>query len=82
MYDLNKFGDAAKKEMKIETLNGPSFYSFGDQKPTDVIVLLHGYGSCGKDLISLSKHLEDVFERPYFIAPNAPFSYEWECKDH
>lgn len=52
-------------------------YKFRNQNPTDVIVFLHGYGSSGNDLINLSTYLEGAFERPYFIAPNAPFKYEF-----
>jgi phospholipase/carboxylesterase len=62
---------------EVKILTGPHSYKFEGQSPTDLIVFLHGYGSCGKDLITLSQHLEDAFERPYFIAPNAPFSYEF-----
>jgi len=62
---------------QIQTLNGPIVYNFKEQNPTDLVVFLHGYGSCGKDLINLSSHFGDVLERPYFIAPNAPFAYEF-----
>ncbi len=61
----------------IKLLNGPSVYNFTNQKPTDLVIFLHGYGSYGKDLINLSQHLEEAFDRPYFIAPNAPFPYEF-----
>lgn len=58
-------------------LEGPIYYKFQNEQPTDLIVFLHGYGSCGNDLINLSSHIAEVFERPYFIAPNAPFKYEF-----
>lgn len=58
-------------------LTGPSLYNFPGQNPTDLIILLHGYGSNGADLLPMSRHFEDCFERPYFIAPNAPFRYEY-----
>ncbi len=61
----------------IQTLNGPFLYNFKAEKATDLVVFLHGYGSCGKDLINLSSYFDGVLERPYFIAPNAPFSYEF-----
>lgn len=61
----------------MHALTGPVSYNFPNQKPTDLIVFLHGYGSCGNDLISLAKYFEDIFERPYFIAPNAPENYEY-----
>ncbi len=62
---------------EVKALEGQVSYKFEGQKPTDLIVFLHGYGSCGRDLITLSQHLEDAFEKPYFIAPNAPFQYEF-----
>jgi phospholipase/carboxylesterase len=71
MYNIYIFN------MDIQLLNGPVVYKHEGQKPTDLVVFLHGYGSCGKDLITLSKHIEEAFERPYFIAPNAPFAYEF-----
>jgi phospholipase/carboxylesterase len=63
--------------LEMKPLQGPSSYKFEGKRPTDLVVFLHGYGSCGKDLISLSQYFEDVLERPYFIAPNAPFTYEF-----
>jgi phospholipase/carboxylesterase len=63
--------------LDVKTLTGPYSYKFEAESPTDLIVFLHGYGSRGQDLITLSQHLEGVFERPYFIAPNAPFQYEF-----
>ena len=58
-------------------LKGLTSYKFKGKTPTDLIVFLHGYGSSGSDLINLSQYMEDVFERPYFIAPNGPFQYEF-----
>lgn len=53
------------------------------QAPKNIVVLLHGYGSNGQDLISLapgwSSHLPDTL----FVAPDAPFpceagfGYQW-----
>lgn len=49
-----------------------------------LVVLLHGYGSDGRDLISLGQFWRDSFPDTMFVAPNAPqvcggnpFGYEW-----
>lgn len=49
-----------------------------------LVVLLHGYGSDGRDLIGLGQFWHDSFPDTIFVAPNAPhvcggnpFGYEW-----
>lgn len=49
-----------------------------------LVVLLHGYGSDGRDLIALGQFWRDSFPDTVFVAPNAPqvcagnpFGYEW-----
>lgn len=48
------------------------------------VVLLHGYGSDGRDLIGLGQFWRDTFPDTIFVAPNAPevcagnpFGYQW-----
>ena len=48
------------------------------------IVLLHGYGADGNDLIDLGRHWGQLFPDALFVAPNAPrpcggnpFGFEW-----
>ena len=47
------------------------------------MLLLHGYGSSGADLISLAPHWRDALPNALFLAPNAPHKcgmgegYEW-----
>jgi len=43
--------------------------------PKHLIVLLHGYGSDGNDLISLAPYWRDLLEDTLVVAPNAP----WPC---
>lgn len=52
--------------------------------PRQAVVLLHGYGSDGNDLISLAPHWQDLLPDAVFLAPNAPepcpgtpFGYQW-----
>ena len=49
-----------------------------------LVILLHGYGADGNDLLSLHEILSDVLPDTAFVAPNAPFpcssnpvGYEW-----
>lgn len=61
-------------------------YTHGADQPTieNIVVLLHGYGADGKDLIDLAKEWEFGLPRTLFVAPNAPttceqnpFGYQW-----
>jgi len=40
------------------------------------LILLHGYGSNGDDLISLAPYWADVLPETEFVSPNAPFACE------
>jgi len=42
------------------------------EKPKHAVILLHGYGADGKDLISLGNDWKDFLPETVFIAPNAP----------
>ncbi len=43
-------------------------------KPTALVVLLHGYGSDGDDLIGLAEPLSQLLPGAQFVAPNAPMA--------
>jgi phospholipase/carboxylesterase len=52
--------------------------------PKQIVVLLHGYGSDGADLIGLAPHWQSVLPDALFVAPNAhetvpgyPSGYQW-----
>lgn len=45
-------------------------------KPKQIIVLLHGYGSNGRDLISLAPYWQKAVPDALFISPDAPFPCE------
>lgn len=40
--------------------------------PKQIVLLLHGYGSNGADLISLAPHWQQALPDALFLAPNAP----------
>ncbi len=53
-------------------------------EPKSILVLLHGYGSDGQDLIGLAPLFADILVAPLIFAPNAPEScplnpsgYQW-----
>ena len=53
-------------------------------KLENLVILLHGYGSDGNDMISLGSFWRDILPNAQFIAPNAPTpcainpaGYEW-----
>ena len=39
---------------------------------THLVVLLHGYGADGNDLIGLAEHWRELLPGAAFVAPNAP----------
>lgn len=45
-------------------------------KPKQVVVLLHGYGSNGQDLISLAPYYQRALPDAVFLSPDAPFPCE------
>jgi phospholipase/carboxylesterase len=45
-------------------------------KPKQIIVLLHGYGSNGQDLISLTPYWAPAVPDAMFVSPDAPFPCE------
>jgi phospholipase/carboxylesterase len=44
--------------------------------PTSIVILLHGYGSNGEDLISLSPYWTQDLPNTIFISPDAPYPCE------
>ena len=66
------------------TLEGPSRPPRAGGKPKSLVVLLHGLGSDGNDLISLAPYWAPLLPDTEFVAPNAPFpcdmapvGYQW-----
>lgn len=56
-------------------LSGPSQPAAGG-KAKQLVVLLHGYGSNGDDLISLAPFFAQALPEADFLSPNAPFPCE------
>ena len=62
--------------MPMIELSGPSQPPASGSKPKQLVVLLHGYGSNGDDLISLAPFFAQALPDAEFLSPNAPFPCE------
>jgi phospholipase/carboxylesterase len=66
-----------------QTLSGPSHPPAAGGAPRQLVVLLHGYGADGNDLIGLAPAFARALPNAEFVAPNAPercamgFGYQW-----
>lgn len=64
-------------------VNGSSLQPLSGATPRHIVLLLHGYGSNGADLISLAPHWRQAVPDALFLAPNAPqrcgpgAGYQW-----
>lgn len=65
-------------------LNGPRLAPLSGHKPDALVILIHGYGSNGDDLISLARMIQPALPNAAFVAPNAPSrmpqmaaAYQW-----
>jgi phospholipase/carboxylesterase len=56
----------------MQQLDGPSLSPLSGGAPKQLVVLLHGYGSNGADLISLAPMWRQLLPDALFVAPNAP----------
>lgn len=70
--------------MTEHILNGPEYAPRSGEHPQQLIILLHGVGSNGDDLISLAPFLSAALPDAHFLSPNAPqpcdmapMGYQW-----
>ena len=56
----------------MSTLSGPMLAPQSGRDARQLVVLLHGYGSDGSDLIALASHWQDLLPDAMFVSPNAP----------
>jgi phospholipase/carboxylesterase len=68
----------------ITALSGPSRPAVSGGKPSRLVILLHGLGADGNDLIELSPYWAPLLPTAEFLSPNAPFpcdmapyGYQW-----
>lgn len=57
-------------------LSGPSFGPAAGGKPRRLVILLHGYGADGNDLLGLAPHWGRLLPDTEFLSPHAPFPCE------
>jgi phospholipase/carboxylesterase len=57
--------------MALRSLSGPNLPPLKGP-PSHLVVLVHGYGSDGNDLIGLAPHWQAMMPGAVFVAPNAP----------
>jgi phospholipase/carboxylesterase len=53
-------------------LDGPRLMPAAGGKPRRLVVLLHGYGADGNDLIAIGRHWATALPDAAFVAPHAP----------
>ncbi|MEM7619502.1 MAG: dienelactone hydrolase family protein [Pseudomonadota bacterium] len=58
--------------MTTNLLDGPRLQPVSGGKAEHLIVLLHGYGADGNDLIGLASHWQSALPNAVFVSPNAP----------
>jgi phospholipase/carboxylesterase len=56
----------------LPKLDGPRIMPASGGKPRQLVVLLHGYGADGNDLISLGQHWRQALPDAAFVSPHAP----------
>ncbi len=66
------------------SLDGPRLAPLSGSVPDALVILVHGYGSNGEDLLSLARVLRRALPNAAFVAPNAPSqiagmaaAYQW-----
>jgi len=57
-------------------LSGPEIIPKNNSKPKQIIILLHGVGANGRNLLDIGHQLSSHFPEAYFISPNAPHQYD------
>src|SRR5271169_2089706 len=68
----------------IPALSGPSRPPAAGGRPSRLVILLHGLGADGNDLIGLAPYWAPILPEAEFLSPNAPFpcdmapyGYQW-----
>jgi phospholipase/carboxylesterase len=66
----------------LMALSGPSRAPVGGNKPVRLVILLHGRGSDGEDLLDLQRFWGPLVPEAEFISPNAPLPSEVAPRGH
>ncbi len=74
--DAGKSPPAEAADDEIPQLTGPLVMPADGSDPEQIVLLLHGVGADGDDLINLATYFGRVLPKAVFIAPNAPFAFD------
>ena len=61
---------------QIPPIDGPSIPPKDGGAPEQLVILLHGIGADGNDLIGLVPLYQRVLPKAFFVSPNAPFRFD------
>lgn len=61
---------------ELPKLSGPTLEPLGGRKPEQVVIMCHGVGSDGDDLISLAPYFQKVLPGARFVSPHAPENFD------
>ncbi len=67
--------------MTIKSLQFFESPPISNSDPKRLVIFLHGYGSNGKDLLSLSHEFCKIIPDAHFISPNAPYRLDGQFYD-
>lgn len=59
------------------TLDGPRLEPAGGRRPRQLVVLCHGVGADGEDMLGLAEMLAQVLPETAFVCPHAPFPFDF-----
>lgn len=60
-------------------LDGPRLDPLSGRPAAKLVILLHGVGADGQDLIDIGRHWAPLFPDAAFVAPNAPDPCDWDA---
>lgn len=58
--------------MSLKIVNGASLQPTSHGKPRQIVLLLHGFGSNGRDMVALAPAWQQSMPEALFLAPHAP----------
>ncbi|MBT3238855.1 MAG: phospholipase [Rhodospirillaceae bacterium] len=66
----------------LPVLTGPRLEPASGTDPKQLVILLHGVGADGNDLIGLAPYFQKTLPDALFISPNAPFAFDMAPVGH
>jgi len=66
----------------LPMLSGPRLEPASGAKPKQLVILLHGVGADGNDLIGLAPYFQKTLPDALFVSPNAPYAFDMAPTGH